>query len=139
MHKSVSIDPATHQDLQQIRNFVAEYRLDDEQLDYHQFLVARDDENVIGFGRIREYEDCSELCSLGVFEPERNKGVGTALTAALKNKARNRLFLVCIIPEFFEKHGFKITEDFPQPLRNKLYRCETSLSVPEKYVVMELK
>jgi|ERR1700741_2808653 len=135
---NVNISVATDADLSEIRSCITEFRLDDEGIQTEQFLVAKYKGELVGFGRIREHENCSELCSLGVIEPERNKGVGTLLTQHLLKKAKQELYLVCIIPGFFLPHGFQITKNYPEPLAKKLYRCETVLSVPEEYVVMKL-
>lgn len=133
----VTITIAAEKDLAGIKSCIAQFRLDDEALETEQFLIAQHNNRLTGFGRIREYESCSELCSLGVIEPERNKGIGSLLTAALIQKAKKELYLVCIIPDFFLPHGFYITKEYPAPLAEKLYRCETALSVPEEYVVMK--
>ncbi|MFL5751931.1 MAG: GNAT family N-acetyltransferase [Bacteroidia bacterium] len=134
----VAISQAQKSDLAGIKKHIAEFRLDDEGLEPSQFLLAKYRNELVGFGRIREYENCSELCSLGVIEPERNKGVGSLLTNHLIKKAKQELYLVCIIPDFFIPHHFTVTKTYPAALADKLFRCETSLAVPEKYVVMKL-
>ncbi len=135
---NVIIQPCTSLQFEEIKKYISLFELDSRQLSAEQFLVAVKNNRLIGFGRIREYENCSELCSLGVIEPERNKGVGKALTQELIKKARKKLFLVCIIPEYFEKLGFEITYNYPNPIADKLNYCRNSLPVEENYVAMEL-
>lgn len=103
----------------------------------HQFLVAKENNEVLGFGRIREYNDCSELCSLGVTEPKRLQGIGKQLVKELILKAHKPLYLVCIIPEFFIPFGFQVVSEYPYALEEKLLYCTSELVVPEKYVVMK--
>jgi N-acetylglutamate synthase-like GNAT family acetyltransferase len=120
-----------------LKNYISQFELDDRSLDHTQFLVAVQNNKVLGFGRIREHKDCSELCSLGVIEPERNKGIGRALTKALIKKAKQPLYLVCIIPGFFEPLGFSVCHNYPAELQEKLDYCTNELVVPETYVVMQ--
>ena len=103
-----------------------------------QFVAAKNRNNeVVGFGRIRHHKNCDELCSLGVIENERYKGIGKRLSQQLITSAIHPLYLVCIIPLFFENLGFKIVSEFPEELREKLNYCTSELAVPEKYVVMK--
>ncbi len=76
---------------------------------------------------------------MGVLPECRRKGIGTAITQKLIEKATADCYLVSIIPEFFKKIGFEETEHFPLELQNKLTYCTQSLVVPETYVVMKLR
>ena len=133
-----SIHSCSSEHFNAIKSHIQKFELDNRCLEQHEFLVALQHHMILGFGRIREHIDCSELCSLGVIEPERNKGVGTALTKALIKKAEQQLYLVCIIPEFFEPLGFKVCENYPDSLKAKLNYCTNELVVPETYVVMKM-
>lgn len=94
---------------------------------------------MVGFGRIRNRENCCELCSLGVTEPERLKGIGKQLVQSLIKQAKQPLYLVCIIPAYFEPFGFDEVEEYPEAMQEKLNYCTSELVVPEKYVVMKFK
>ncbi len=129
-------EPSTQQ-FKEIIRLIAQFELDDRELLATEFLAAASSGELIGFGRIREYDSCSELCSLGVLEPQRHKGIGSLLVQKLIQKATQPLYLVCIIPEFFEPFDFKITAQYPPELQQKLDYCREALSVPEEYVVMK--
>lgn len=120
-----------------IKKLIQQFELDDRELDYHQFLVAKEKDELLGFGRIREREGCFELCSLGVAEPMRLKGIGKQLVKALILKSSKPLFLVCIIPEFFTPFGFEVVSEYPAAMQEKLHYCTSELVVPETYVVMK--
>lgn len=113
--------------------------MDNRELLQEQFLGALSNDELVGFGRIRKRKSCSELCSLGVIEPERLKGVGKKLVRALIQKADDPLFLVCIIPEFFTPFGFKVVSEYPEAMQEKLDYCTSELVVPETYVVMKFE
>lgn len=137
MPQSICIETPTDGLFESIKRLIEAFELDGRQLQASEFLAAVSGDSLVGFGRIREYEDCSELCSLGVTEPLRYKGIGSHLVRELVQKARQPLFLVCIIPEFFEPLGFRITAHYPTRLQQKLDYCREALSVPEDYVVMK--
>ncbi len=124
---------------EKVKNYIAQFELDNRELRIEEFLVALNGDELLGFGRIREYIKSSELCSLGVVEPYRFKHIGTELSKALINKAKSELYLVCIIPPFFERLGFAAVKHFPSELADKLDFCITLLSVPEEYCVMKLQ
>ncbi len=121
-----------------VKKYITEFRLDDRDLKQDEFLIVKDaKKNIIGFGRIREHKNCSELCSIGVIETMRLKGIGKILSKELIKNADEPLFLTCIIPKFFEPLGFQITKKYPQELKDKLNYCTDKLYVPEEYVVMK--
>ncbi len=131
------IEKPSAQQFNEIIRLIGQFELDDRELQSTQFLAAVSENALLGFGRIREYAACSELCSLGVVEPLRSKGIGSKLVQQLIRQAQQPLYLVCIIPGFFEPLGFKQALDYPPELAQKLDYCRESLSVPEEYVVMK--
>ena len=92
---------------------------------------------MVGFGRIRKHQGCDEFCSLGVLEEKRFHGIAKALIFARIKTATQPIYLVCIIPDYFEKLGFKVVNDYPPEMADKLHYCTSELVVPEAYVVMK--
>lgn len=136
--KSVSplISSCTPEDFSLVKKYIAEFFLDDNDLRPEQFLVSKTENQIVGFGRLRNYQGCSELCSLGVLETFRRRGVGSALCEALIKKSVGPLYTVTIIPGFFERLGFAFSRQFPDEIKTKFDYCKSSLPVPETYVVM---
>jgi len=91
----------------------------------------------VAFGRVREYDNLSELCSMGVLKKGRSKGIGKKIFQAMIDKAQKVKYLACIIPSYFEPFGFEICNDFPEEMKEKLDFCIGCLPVEEKYVVMK--
>lgn len=112
--------------------------MDNRDLQVKQFLVAKHQNELVGFGRIRKHGTCDEFCSLGVIAQEQNHGIGKRITEAIIKIHTQPLYLVCIIPHYFEPFGFKVVFDFPSQMQDKLDYCTNSLAVPEDYVVMKL-
>lgn len=120
-----------------IKQLIKQFELDDRDLQCAQFLVAKENNELVGFGRIRRHNGCDEFCSLGVLESQRFKGIAKELILARIKIATQPIYLVCIIPDYFESLGFKIVSDYPSEMADKLNYCTSELVVPEKYVVMK--
>jgi N-acetylglutamate synthase-like GNAT family acetyltransferase len=120
-----------------VKKYIHEFELDDRALHKQQFLVLVKDEKLLAFGRLRQYAHFTEMCSLGVLSQFRNKGMGKKLVQALADAAHQPIYLVCVIPAFFESLGFTRCDVFPCEIREKLEYCVQSLTVPTKYVVMQ--
>ncbi len=121
-----------------IKDHITKFELDDRELKKEEFLIVKDTENkIVAFGRIRKHSTCEELCSLGVIDAQRLKGIGKMLSEELIKQSSESLFLTCIIPKFFEPLGFQITNEYPKELKDKLNYCTDKLCVAEKYVVMK--
>jgi len=134
---NIEISQASEKDFDFIVKHVKKFDLDDRQMDYSQFTIAKRNNKIIGFGRIRKHNGCDEFCSLGVIEEDRHYGVAKALIEARIKIATQPIYLVCIIPEMFEPLGFKIVTEYPLEIQNKLDYCTSELVVPEPYVVMK--
>lgn len=130
------IDVCKPKHYDEIQHHIKQFCLDGRNAHMEEFLTLTVNSELVAFGRIREHQEVSEMCSLGVVEDHRNKGYAKTLVPALMKKATQPLYLVCTIPCFFERLGFHICEDYPDALRDKLEYCTDSLSVKETYVVM---
>ncbi|MCU0360926.1 MAG: GNAT family N-acetyltransferase [Bacteroidia bacterium] len=120
----------------EVQHYILQFELDGRHVYKDEFLTLTIASKLVSFGRIREHKSCSEMCSLAVIESERLKGYGKALTTALIQKATQPIFLVSVIPYYFEGFGFYICTEYPEEIQEKLKYCNESLAVNEKYVVM---
>lgn len=127
----------TPEEFELVKKHIAEFELDDRQLQQKEFVTISDTSGLLGFGRVREYNGFSEMCSLGIIRSERSKGIGRLVSQAMIEKALNTIYLVCIIPAYFESMGFTICTDYPPEIQNKLNYCTDSLHADEEYVVMK--
>jgi N-acetylglutamate synthase-like GNAT family acetyltransferase len=134
----LTLNTPSFTDFNIIKKYISEFELDDRALQINEFTAAYINNALVGFGRLRQYENCCEICTLGVLPECRRNGIGTAITKNLIEKATSDCYLVSIIPEFFKKMGFEETEHFPPELQSKLTYCTQSLVVPDTYVVMKL-
>lgn len=135
----INLTTPTDEQFEKICIHIQELQLDNRNLQKEEFVVATDDNQIAGFGRLRKYIDCEEICSVGVLPAYRGKHIGKAIVEKLIQLSSNNLFVVCIIPNYFRQLGFNITENYPQSITQKLNYCRGSLPVPEIYVAMVLE
>lgn len=135
--QEIIIRPANLGDFDLIKEYIQKFDLDNREMFYDQFTVAKRNDQLLGFGRIRKHNGCDEFCSLGVIESKRFNGIATALVQARIQIATQPIYLVCIIPEFFEPLGFHIVTEYPKEIQDKLDYCKSELAVEENYVVMK--
>jgi len=128
------IRKATITDKQAIIEVLAEADLHYPGETFDNFWVAEDEKKVIGIARLEKVNKFYFLTSLGVRTDLQHKGVASAILKELIKNADNNIYLYTIIPEFFQKFGFKITET-PSFLPPKaIYGCEECF--PEKCYCM---
>lgn len=87
------------------------------------FFVADEGDKIVGICGLKKHSDCFELCSLGVEEAYRDKGLGAKLVHAVLKKAKREVYLTTIIPGFFEKFGFEKAGRFPESMIKKQDWC----------------
>lgn len=131
------IEHCTDARFEEVKAYIHQFQLDDREISKDQFLTLSFNSELLAFGRIREHEGVSEMCTLGVLEKGRKKGYGKLLVNALAKKANQTVYLVCIIPDYFFPMGFRISKNYPDVIQKKLSYCQSNLSVAEEYVVMQ--
>lgn len=132
----LSFRTPTENEFIQIRNYIQQFELDDRNLKQKEFTAAFRENELVGFGRLREHSDCIELCSLGVVTKHRRQGIGKSIVKELIQRSISSIHLVCIIPDFFTPFGFHLVEKYPSAIQDKLNYCTQELVVPETYVAM---
>lgn len=130
--KACSVD-----DFEQVKKYISDFELDDRRLKQEEFLTLHENGVLIGFGRVREFSNFSEMCSLGIIPDHRNTGLGKILFQTLIKKAKKTMYLTCIIPSYFEEFGFTVCTTYPKEMQEKLNYCTQNLIVEEEYVVMK--
>ncbi len=135
---NATIVPASEKDMPVIERLAKSFDLDWEDISWKQFLVAKRENEIIGFGRLRIYSDCTEVATVGVIQPERNKGVGTSIVKELISIGPKEIFVTCVIPNFFSRVGFKTVKQYPSVLRKKVDFCKLYNFTEEEIFVMKI-
>ncbi len=96
-NSKLDLKTPTKIEFQKVCEYIHEFELDNRDLKQKQFSVALSDNELFGFGRLREHIDCMELCSLGVAIPYRRNGIGKAIVEQLIKNSDKNIYLVCVI------------------------------------------
>jgi len=117
---AMRIRKAKKADFLEILALAKKYDLDYADMKDDDFWVVEAEKKIVGICGIKKHEDCQELCSLGVDENYRNKGLARQLVLELLKKTKGEIYLATIMPRFFEKFGFKEALRIPQSMiKNK--------------------
>lgn len=118
------IQPSLHE-FEQVRNHALSFNLDCSDLHPGQFLIARVNNKMAGFVRIKKHDDCTELSTLGVLPEYRSQGLGEILVnRILKQTASEKIYILTVIPSYFSKLGFHTTDHIPDSLKPKKEDCK---------------
>lgn len=120
---SIKIRPALSDDIPFIKECIERFHLDDEDLDYRQFVVAVEGNEVVGFGRIRPHKEVYELGCVGVVENRRNHGIAKMIVEHLISIFPSEdVYITTDLQEYFGKIGFKRIYPGPKELEEKIKR-----------------
>jgi N-acetylglutamate synthase-like GNAT family acetyltransferase len=100
---------ATEADQPLIRRLVTSECLNPRDVHWQNFLIAEQDEHIVGIGQIRLHGMLKELGSLVVIPEMRGQGVGAALVTALEERAGLPLYLMCAPHNvgYYERLGYR--------------------------------
>jgi amino-acid N-acetyltransferase len=94
------------------------------------YFVVRKGDRVIACAALQvTWVDLAEIRSLAVDEQEQNQSIGSLLTQACLEEAKElgipRVFCLVRKPAFFERHGFQLIDraELPQKVWAECYRC----------------
>lgn len=132
------IFPAAEPDFARIEELARSFDLDWEDASWQQFVVAKKNDVIIGFGRLRRYAECYEIATVGVIPAERTKGVGSAIVRYLAGLGPREVFVTCVIPDFFSKLGFQKIKQYPAVLQKKVDFCKAYNFTDDQIFVMRL-
>jgi N-acetylglutamate synthase-like GNAT family acetyltransferase len=135
----IKVMPALESEMVFIGQFAKKLDLDCEDLNRNQFIVAKKDEKIIGFGRLRKYPECVEIATVGVIDEEQKNGVGSVIVRELIQSGPSEIFVTCVIPDFFKKLGFQLVKQYPSALQKKVDFCKSYDFSDEQIFVMVLK
>jgi N-acetylglutamate synthase-like GNAT family acetyltransferase len=109
----MTIRRAKKGDFPQILRIARKYDLNYLGMEADDFWVAAEGEIILGICGLRKSPDCRELCSLGVEEAHRGRGLGRKLVERLLRDVRGDVHLATVIPAFFARLGFEKTAARP--------------------------
>lgn len=121
-----TLRPATGADMPAIRDWAERLALDTERMAPDQFLVATVAGELVGFARLKPYDDGSiELGCLGVLPEHRGQGIARQLNETLLRRIppEQSIWVTTDQPELARKLGFELADDAPCVIKEKAGRC----------------
>ncbi len=119
--KTVTIRHATEADMVFVEENVKKYRLDADDLDASQFVVAAENGDIIGFGGLRKTGDVYDIGCVVVIEKQRRSGIGASLVRHLLEYAPVKtVYVVTDFVDYFKRLGFTEAKKKPKELMRRL-------------------
>ena len=138
LSNGIRIHSALRSDMLVIEQLAKKLDLDIEDISWDQFITAKKNDKIIGFGRLRKYPGCAEIATVGVIEEERKSGVATLIIKELMRSGPSEIFVTCVIPDFFNKLGFQMVKQYPSVLQKKVDFCKSYDFSDEQIFVMKI-
>jgi amino-acid N-acetyltransferase len=124
MSSQFQIRPARADEQTKIRSMIRAAQLDPMNVHWENFLIAEEDNRIIGIGQVKPFTGARELGSLIVVNRKREQGVGAAIINALIEREQGGvLYLFCLgfREPYYSKFGFTrvYLRDLPRSLKFK--------------------
>ena len=120
----IELAQPTEYEMETVRQFTRDFDLDSEGLKKEQFIIAKSNNRVIGFGREKKHQHFNEISTLGVVHAFRNQGIGKSIVTVLIKRIKHKtIYVVTIIPDYFCQFGFKTINELPDSLKAKSEFC----------------
>jgi N-acetylglutamate synthase-like GNAT family acetyltransferase len=121
--KIVRIKHATEADMGFILENLKKYHLDMEDLHHSQFVIAAENGNLIGFGRLKNIGETYEIGCVVVIEERRGRGIGSLIVKHLIDYSPLKtVYVITDLVDYFIKLGFAKTEEGSKELLDSLDR-----------------
>ena len=138
--KTTRVRHARESDMVYIEDRINKYHLDANDLQYSQFVVAVEEDNIVGFGRLRKIGEIYSIGCIAVIEEKRGSGVGSLIVNHLIEMSPVKVvYVLTDITDYFRKMGFAELQEGSKELYDELDRAcgvpgtrETKLMVYEK-------
>jgi N-acetylglutamate synthase-like GNAT family acetyltransferase len=107
----ICLRPATSADQKIIERLVHQVGINPMSLHWQNFLIAEDNDQIVGIGQIKPHGDGSrELASIAVIPERRQQGIASAIIRTLLAKANGTLYLTCRaqLETFYNRFGFRV-------------------------------
>ena len=122
--EEIKIRKAKEEDMFYIREKLDKYALDSDDASCKQFFVAKNNEQIVAFGRIIERPEFFEIASLGVDYYSRQKGIGKEMLSFLIKEVERRdenkpIYGVTSKMGFVINLGFREVSEYPDVFEHK--------------------
>jgi N-acetylglutamate synthase-like GNAT family acetyltransferase len=106
----IHLRPATQADQSTIKRIIRDAGINPMSLDWQRFLIAEDNDAIIGIGQVKPHGDGSrELASLAVIPERRGQGIASEIIRVLLANENGDVYLTCRaqLESFYNRFGFR--------------------------------
>ncbi len=128
---NITISRATVEDMPLIVHLAEKFKLDTRDIKIENFLVAKEDGILLGFGRLKYHKEFTEMGTFAVLPAYRHRGVGQKLMNQLIKIAPEEVYLLTTIPEYGYRFGFRLVMKVPDFIKPHLLAC-IAANYPDK-------
>jgi len=119
--KMVRIRHATSMDMPLIEDKIRQYRLDASNPRYEEFVVAFEDGEFLGFGRLKKTGAMYEIGCVAVVEEKRGRGIGSSIIKHLIEYAPvDIVYVITDMVSYFSRLGFTVMKEGAKELYDSL-------------------
>ncbi len=105
---TIKVRNAVEADIARIKDELKKNAMEVGDLDYHEFVVAVENEHVAGFGRLRKTGGFSQIGCVVVLEEKRSRGIGSRIVQHLMQFSPvNVVYIPSDLEEYFAGLGFE--------------------------------
>ncbi len=119
----IAIRRATISDYEQILQILKDRELEYPSLNLDNFWIAEDGNIIVSITRFEDIGNCYFISSVGTKKDFEGKGLASKLIKKISNQQKD-VYLYTIIPDFFEKLGFKTVKTPPFLPRREVFNCK---------------
>lgn len=121
-----------------IKHYAKGCNLDTRDMKKEHFIAAKINGELVGFGRVKQYESVSEIGTFGVAPKYRDRGIGQKIVTKLISMATDELYIITTIPSYCYRFGFDLTYIAPKPIISSYYAYK-SICKQEVYILKKKK
>lgn len=115
---------ASKEDMPYVARVAWRLALDYPGMENDHFFVAEERGKIIGILGLKDHGEFVEVLSVGVLEEYQGTGLGKRLVdEALKSIKKRIVYLLTVIPGFYEQFGFRKIEQYPETLKKDAAWC----------------
>lgn len=137
--KTIKVRHAAETDMVFIENQLKKNNMDTENLDYREFVVAAENGDIIGFGRLRKTGEFYQIGCVVVVEDKRRRGIGSLIVKHLIDFSPvSIVYIPTDLVDYFKKLGFVEMKEGSKELLDALDEaCKVKGKPPSAIMVYE--
>ncbi|HAM52869.1 MAG TPA: hypothetical protein DCP92_20035 [Nitrospiraceae bacterium] len=133
----VKIRSATEEDMSFIEKELKKNNIDADYLDYREFVVATENSDRIGFGRLTKTGESYQIGCVVVIADKRRHGIGSSIVKHLIDYSPvNLVYIPTDLADYFKKAGFLEMKESSKELLDALDKTDRMRGKPNTMIMV---